>query len=241
MKEKRSSGAKLTWVAKPASTRGPKPSLSPDQIARTAVRVADAEDLAAVTMQRLAREVGLTTMALYRYVSGKADVVAMMIDSAVDPPLYIDKPALPWDTRLADWARRCLAIYQSHSWFLEATTTRQSLMGPNELSWMEAALAMLAEAGLDRKDRHRGFFAIIGHVRGHATFHQIRRASTSGKARTQKLAQILRSEANRYPILLNLLDSGAFSQDIGGAFDFGLDCILDGIRARANRGRRSRI
>jgi hypothetical protein len=37
-------------------------------------------------------------------------------------------------------------------------------MGPNELSWMAAALAMLAESGLSPKERHHAFLAIIGHV-----------------------------------------------------------------------------
>jgi Tetracyclin repressor-like, C-terminal domain len=127
---------------------------------------------------------------------------------------------------------------QEHPWFLEATTTRQSLMGPNELSWMEAALAMLAESGLRPKERHHAFLAIIGHVRGHATFQQIRASSGVGEEWTRELANLLHPEANRYPILLDVLRSGAFSESISSAFDFGLDCILEGIRERVRRRRR---
>lgn len=111
-------------------------------------------------------------------------------------------------------------------------------MGPNELSWMEAALAMLAESGLEPKERHHAFLAIIGHVRGHATFQQIGTDTKEGKGWARELIQLLQSEPNRYPILLDVIRSGAFSQKVDGAFEFGLDCILDGIRARA--GRRSR-
>jgi AcrR family transcriptional regulator len=186
-------------------------------------------------MQRLARDVGLTTMALYRYFPGKADVVAMMIDSAAYMPPRIGRPSLSWNTRLKEWARRCLAIYQDHPWFLEATTTRQSPMGPNELAWMETALIMLAESGLGPKERHHAFLAIIGLVRGHATFQQIRRSSGAGKQWARELAQMLQSEANRRPILLEALRSGAFSERVEGAFDFGLACILDGICARVTR------
>lgn len=84
------------------------------EIARVAIRLADEEGLAGVTIQRLAREVGLTTMALYRYFPAKADLVALMIDSASDSPLHFGKPSLPWSTRLKEWARRCLAIYKDH-------------------------------------------------------------------------------------------------------------------------------
>lgn len=235
MPAKKSSGANLTWTGKSAPTRGPKPSLSRDHIARAAIRLADAEGLAPLTMQRLAREVGLTTMALYRYFPGKCEVIAMMIDSVVDAPLRFGRPSSPWNTRLKEWARRCLAIYEDHPWFLEATTVRGTPMGPNELSWMEAALAMLAESGLPRKERPQAFLAIIGHVRGHATFQQIRRNGDTAEEWTREIAELLQREASRYPILLDVLRSGALSENTGAAFDFGLDCILDGIRARMNR------
>jgi AcrR family transcriptional regulator len=228
-------GANLAWGRKAAPSRGPKPTLSTDQIARTAIRLADEDGLAAVTMQRVAGEVGLTTMAIYRYFPAKADLVALMIDAAGDSPLHFGKPSLPWSTRLKEWARRCLSIYREHPWFLEATTGRQSIIGPNELSWMEAALAMLAESGLGPKDRHHAFLMIIGHVRGHATFEQIGTRSGTGKEWSRELLHLLQSEASRYPILLDLVRSGALTENVDGAFEFGLDCILDGIRARACR------
>lgn len=189
-------------------------------------------------MQKLAHEVGLTTMALYRYFPGKADVIALMIDSVGDSPPHFGGPALPWTTRLKRWAHSCLAIYRDHPWFLEATTARQSPMGPNELSWMEAALAMLAESGLGSKERHHAFVAIIGHVRGYASFQQLGRGSGAGKEWTRELSQLLLPEANRYPVLLDVLRSGAFNERTGAAFDFGLDCILEGISARMSRKRR---
>lgn len=230
------SRANVAWGGKPLPSRGPKPTLSTGQIARSAIRLADAEGLAAVTMQRVAREVGVTTMALYRYFSGRDDLVALMIDSASDSPLHIGNASLPWYKKLKKWAGCCLAIYRNHPWFLEATSARPTAMGPNELSWMEAALAMLAESGLGPKDRHHAFLAVIGHVRGHATFQQIGTRTTAGKQWVRELTQLLQSQADRYPVLLAAIRTGAFSQNVDGAFDFGLDCILEGIRARA-RGR----
>ncbi len=234
MAAKKSSRAKSIWVEKPAPTRGPRPSVSRDRIARAAVHLADKEGLAAVTMQRIAREVSLTTMALYRYFPDKADVVALMIDSVADSSLHFGKPTLPWSIRLKKWAECCLAIYLDHRWFLEATTARQSPMGPNELAWMEAALAMLAESGLESKKRHHAFFTIIGHVRGHASFEQAGRSSAAGKEWMRVLSQTLQQQPDRYPTLLDVVRSGAFSENITGAFDFGLDCILDGVGAQVS-------
>jgi AcrR family transcriptional regulator len=212
--------------------RGPRPSVSKEEIARTAILLADNEGLPAVTMQRIAREVGLTTMAIYRYFPGKADMVALMIDSVADSSLHFGKPSSSWSSRLKKWAQCCLAIYRDHRWLLEATATRQTPMGPNELAWMEAALAMLAESGLELKKQHHAFFTIIGHVRGHATFEQAGRSRAAGKAWMRDLTQTLQQKPDRYPTLLHVLNSGAFSESITGAFEFGLDCILDGVRAQ---------
>ncbi len=238
MPANRSNRADATWAEKPAPTRGPKPSLSKAQIALAAIRLADKEGLASVTMQRVAREVGLTTMALYRYFSGKSEVIAVMIDSVAESPLHFGKTSAPWTSRLKEWARRCLAIYKDHPWFLEATTARQSPMGPNELAWMEAALRMLLESSLGPQKRHRAFLTIIAHVRGHASFHEANTGSTE-RQWTRELAQTLGQEPNQYPMLLDVLRSGAFSESVAGAFEFGLDCILDGIRAQAVGNRRT--
>ena len=174
----------------------------------------------------------------YRYFPSKADLVALMIDSAGESPLHLGKPSLPWSTRLKEWARRCLAIYRDHPWFLEATSARQTLMGPNELSWMETALEMLPESGLGSKERHHAFLTIIGHVRGHATFQHIEKHNGVGTEWIQELAQLLQAEADRYPILLEVVRSGAFGENLSGTFEFGLDCVLEGINARVNRSRK---
>jgi AcrR family transcriptional regulator len=231
MPNKNRSSLNLAWGEKTPPSRGPRPSLSAVRIARSALRIADTDGLEAVTMQRVAREVGVTTMALYRYFPGKADLVSLMIDSASEPAPRFGKASSLWDLRLKQWAHRCLAIYQDHPWFLEATSTRNSLMGPNELSWMEAALAMLAESGLSPMEQHHAFIAIIGHVRGHATFHQIAKHQSSGRRWVRDMVRNLEPEAGRFPRSLEVLGSGAFTQESGGAFDFGLECILDGIRA----------
>jgi AcrR family transcriptional regulator len=227
----------FAWDKKPLTSRGPKPTLTTAQIVLAGIQLADAEGLEAVTMQRVAREVGVTTMALYRYFPGKADLLDLMIDAAGDSVANFGKPSSPWNVRLKKWAWSCLAIYRNHPWFLEATSARRSLMGPNELSWMEAALAMLAESGLAFEDRHSAFLALIGHVRGHASFQQIGKYNESPEEWTRDLARMLESEARRYPSLLEALNSGAFSKDPARAFDFGLDCILDGIRTRLSQRR----
>jgi AcrR family transcriptional regulator len=231
MATKEKSARNQAWEKQREPSRGPKPGLSTIAIAREAIRIADAEGLDAVTMQRVARESCVTTMALYRYFPGKSDLVAVMIDSAGGCAPDLTLPSASWKEHLVEWARRCAAIYQKHPWFLEATTTRRSIMGPNELSWMEAALALLAEASLSPKESYYAFLAIMGHIRGYATFERLKGSSGSSQRWVRELSQLLLAESGRYPVLQAMLGSGALSEDPDQAFEYGLNRILDGISA----------
>ena len=110
-------------------------------------------------------------------------------------------------------------------------------MGSNELLWMEAALAMLEEAGLSPEDRISAFFAVIAHVRGHATFQHTGKSKVPTEDWSHDLAQLLAPETMRYPSLRKALISSNFSKGSAQAFDFGLECILEGIEARVKRRR----
>ena len=227
---KKSQRRNLAWESEPQPRRGPKPGLSTTEVARMAIRIADAEGLAAVTMQRVAAELDVTTMALYRYFPSKADLLAMMIDAAGAPvPSWGARPK-SWKVRLAGWARHCMALYRKHPWLAEATTARRSIMGPVELSWMEAALALLAEAGVPPKERYFVFLTVLGHIRAHASFERLGAdANTSGRW-VRDLDQLLRTASGRYPTLQATLASGALDGKPDEAFEYGLDCILEGIR-----------
>ncbi|MEU8661631.1 TetR/AcrR family transcriptional regulator, partial [Actinoplanes philippinensis] len=72
----------LLWEPPTPPRRGPRPALALSTITRAGIAVADADGLSGVTMQRVAEAVGVTKMALYRYVPGKTELVALMLDSA---------------------------------------------------------------------------------------------------------------------------------------------------------------
>ncbi|UNO41949.1 TetR/AcrR family transcriptional regulator C-terminal domain-containing protein [Streptomyces sp. MST-110588] len=84
----------LLWGGRERPSRGPKPALSLDRITRTAIAIADLGGLAAVSMQRVAGELEFTKMSLYRYVPGKSELVALMIDTAMGEPPNLEVPSL---------------------------------------------------------------------------------------------------------------------------------------------------
>src|ERR1700754_3434178 len=107
----------LLWGLREGPTRGPKPVLSLERIAQAAVDIADVEGLAAVSMQRVAADLDFTKMSLYRYVTGKDELVAAMIDLAVgEPPAVGDLPGSSWRPRIEAWVRLLAETWDAHPW-----------------------------------------------------------------------------------------------------------------------------
>jgi AcrR family transcriptional regulator len=220
----------LLWGPRPQPTRGPKPALSIDRIAQAAIAVADAEGLAAVSMQRVAAELGVTKMALYRYVPGKAELIALMVDTAGDPPPVLDGEADGWRAQLGHWARRLLAVFQRHPWLLEATAGPR-ILGPNELGWLEQAVAALDGTGLDGGERMDAVVVILGHVRTIAQQTQAPPGPPQDHPEQPGavLAELLATHGDRYPAVTAALASASRPGSPDRALEFGLDRIFDGL------------
>ena len=95
----------LAWGRSDSARRGPKPSLSLEEIVATAVRIADEEGLEAVSMARVAKALGFTTMSLYRYVPSKADLLTHMQDAALGPLPEDRVRDVDWRAGLTEWTR----------------------------------------------------------------------------------------------------------------------------------------
>ncbi|GAA2790795.1 helix-turn-helix domain-containing protein [Kitasatospora sp. CM 4170] len=223
----------LLWGEQEQPRRGPKPSLTPDRITATAIAIADAEGLDAVSMQRVAAELDVTTMALYRYVPGKTDLVDLMVDTALGTP-SLGGTVGGWRPRLTEWARQCWALYRRHPWILPATAMRRQLMGPNQLAWLDAALAALADSGLPPARRHDTFLLIVGHIRSLA--QQRQDANQEGDQEWNRLTgELLERHGARFPALTAAVAAGAFTPQDEDPLDYGLECILDGVAALIGR------
>src|SRR5690606_14503843 len=113
----------MLWGIDRPSTRGPKPTLSRAAIVSAATELADAEGLAAVSMQKLADRLGYTKMSLYRHVPGKAELTALMTEAALAGLPELDTTgAPPWRSGLRSWALLSFERYRRHPWVMELLT-----------------------------------------------------------------------------------------------------------------------
>lgn len=132
------------WTRVARASRGRRPSLTHADIAAAGVRLADRDGLESLSMRKLAGELGVGTMSLYRYVANKVELTEVMLDAIVGE-LTIDEGASGWRDTLAAIARSRRRMVRAHPW-AAGFGSRPSL-GPNTLAWIEQSTARL-----DRRD-----------------------------------------------------------------------------------------
>ncbi|MBV6701623.1 TetR/AcrR family transcriptional regulator [Kitasatospora aureofaciens] len=232
-------GVALLWGEQERPTRGPKPSLTPGRIAEAAVALADAEGLDAVSMNKVAARFGVSAMALYRYVPGKAELVELMVEAVLADAPDLSAAGPGWRPQIVEWARRSEAVHRAHPWLLAATAMRRQLMGPNQLGWLDAALAALAPTGLTAPQQHRVFVLVAGFVRTHV--QQLLDFDEEHSREWARLTgDLLARHPDRFPALTAAITGGAFAPDTADpaatdSLQFGLDRILDGVQALITR------
>jgi AcrR family transcriptional regulator len=216
----------LLWGMPSGPRRGPRPSLTPEAIARAGIAIADAEGLEGLTMQRVAESLDVTKMALYRYVPGKAELVALMLETAIGQPP--PAPAADWRGQLDDWARQLFDRYRRHPW-AQAATVGSRVPGPNELAWLERVVAALADTGLTAAEQLDVAVLLVGHARNLAEHSADGTAPEHG--REAAFTVLVRGREERFPALAAALASLPAEPPGDQALDFGLARILDGIQA----------
>jgi len=218
-----SATVELLWGDRAAPTRGPKRSLSVEQIADAAVSTADVEGIEAVSMQRVAESLDLTKMSLYRYVSGKSELVAVMIERAVGDPPDLGRVRGGWRPRLERWARLMSAAWDEHPW-LPWATVGDRVIGPREAGWTEAAVAAMNETPLAPDQRMDVVTTVSGLLRN----TQSGIVTGTQPWHAEPHVQLVREHADRFPALGQVV-AGAQARKPRQARDFGLSCFLDGV------------
>ncbi|MFG2577569.1 TetR/AcrR family transcriptional regulator [Streptomyces sp. NPDC048481] len=225
----------LLWGGRGASARGPKPALTVEGIVECAIGIADREGFSAVSMQRVAKELGRSTMSLYRYLPGKNDLVSLMIDAALGEPPILDDAIGDWRAKLEVWAHCYLVVLNDHPWAVTAATLGRA-MGPNELGWLESGVSALAGTALSGSEKTDAVVAVNGHVRSWVQYAGNTPADPAADLSNESwgaaIAGLVRDHSERYPALLEAMESGAFDPADDGGPAFGLRVVLDGIGVR---------
>lgn len=220
-------GVDLLWGDRNKPLRGPKPGLSLELIVRTAIGIADAEGLDALSMQRIAGALEFTTMSLYRYVPSKDVLVDLIMDTAAGTPPDMTG-AVDWRESLERWTNALWSRYQEHPWMLHVRLSGPPL-GPNQLGWLESALTALSGTGLNANEMVSVALFLNGAVTGLARLTSDTVGTPdSGADYVETLQRLVTPD--QFPTLSSVVAAGAFSGDTSpGGFGLPLHRLLDGI------------
>lgn len=234
------------WVRPEPGTRRPR--FTRQQIAATALAIADREGFQAVSMRRIAAELGAGTMTLYHYVRTKDDLKDLLDDAILGEALVPDGE-LPTDWRgaLTAIARHTRAALVRHPWALHAL--QGVWPGPNGLRHIDQSVAAVSGTGLHEKGRMELLALVDDYVFGHV----LRLTEVRGmRPPTEEVAKAVMDWAQaqlhsgRYPNLEPLAERanpGAWDELASqltdeDRFERGLQALLDGaaIRMRLPEG-----
>ncbi|NMM91597.1 TetR family transcriptional regulator [Rhodococcus sp. SRB_17] len=237
-KKTKTDGGTSLWerLDRPAT---PRPSLTPHKIASTAVEIADAEGLDAITMRRLAAAMGTAPMAAYRYVSGKDDVLQLMGDF-VYAEIEISDGTTGWRDTLRDHAVRTRELVLRHPWLTQLPPEAALTPSPHRLVIVESSLAALDGLGLDADTRMAVVRSIDAYVQGavNSEVAVIRMMEGQGWKNGDEVRQGLAPEmthlmkTQNFPAMQTWAQTAERKDDRAWQFATGLECMLDGVATR---------
>ncbi|MEU9075688.1 TetR/AcrR family transcriptional regulator C-terminal domain-containing protein [Kitasatospora sp. NPDC048538] len=208
------------------------------RIVAAAVRVADAEGLAALSMRRVATELGAATMSLYRHVPRKDDLLRLMMDEAFREQPLPDRLPGGWREGLEEVARLQWSIYRRHPWLASTMSFTRPVLAPDAAVHTERSLAALAGLGLSVEEAAQASVALAAFVCGLAV-HFEREAQAeqdSGMSADEWMDRLegedhdqLLADPERFPMFDELTRGPEVDLGLDALFEFGMARMLDGI------------
>ncbi|MGW0246510.1 TetR/AcrR family transcriptional regulator [Nocardia goodfellowii] len=229
------------WRVHKGSRLGRPPALDVDRVVRAAVELADRDGLPGATLPKLATELGVTPMPLYRHVGSKEELLALMGDLAYGSPPEYPPSHDDWRDMLRRWALAQWAVHRRRPWLAQLPTSGPP-RGPHLVGWLDAGLRALRDTGLDPAAQLGILTVVSGYIRNadllaqqlaHGWLSdgtaQLEHEQTYGR---QMSALV---DPKRFPDAAALFASGLFESlpptddPAGDDFHFGLELILDGV------------
>lgn len=201
----------LSWGLAAAPQRGPKRELSLERIVDAAIAIADAEGLAAVTMQRVAQTFEFSTMALYRYVSTKDDLHHLMLDAAVNGGTSAIDPD-DWRSGLREFLGELIAGYRAHPWTLDIPLAPDTHFMPGQVRAADRGLRAMRTLPAPDDAKLGVLMLFSAFARGHAAVEREILSGDEVPPATRALIEEAITPA-RFPDAARLVRNGAYFGD----------------------------
>jgi AcrR family transcriptional regulator len=218
--------------------------LTRERILRAAIAVADAEGMAETSMRRIAAELGVATMSLYRHVPSKEELILGMIDTALAEYELPARSPRGWRARLELCARLEWTVFRRHPWLAPSMSLTRPQLSPNAMRLTEYVLDAFEGTALTLSQRMYVQILLFSYVRGVASALEpeaeaLRETGLTNEEWVDAQGATFTALIGTHPMphFRELAAQGSFDFDLELLFRFGLARLLDGLEvfvARAN-------
>jgi AcrR family transcriptional regulator len=233
----------LPWLREPPSGRQP---VDREAVVRAAIAVADTEGLDAVSMRRVARELGVGTMTLYSYVHNKDELLDLMGDEVMGEQLFEGDVPTDWRQALTEIARRLRRTWLRHPW-VGSTLGRRPAIGPNSVRHFDQSAAAVAGLDVDARTAFSIVAAVDEYAMGFSyrelAEQEFRRNAGMSMDEWRKVAKPYMRDliaTGAYPNVERFIQSDQPLIEDPDRFELGLRWLLDGIEASLPKRRKGR-
>lgn len=211
------------------TTTEPRTRLNRDRVLRTAIALADANGIEALTMRRLGEELGVEAMSLYNHVAKKEDLLYGMVDAVfgeIELPSHSDN----WKTAMRKRSVSFHDVLSRHPWAIGLRDSGTQ-PGPATLRHHDRVIGTFRNGGFSLPLAAHAFSAVDSYIYGFAM--QEKSVPFTTEEETAAMAQIMLAQlpADEYPYLAELTANHVLQPgyNYSDEFTFGLDCMLDAL------------
>jgi AcrR family transcriptional regulator len=215
------------------------PDLTRDRIVRAATAIADLEGISAVTMRRLATELDVAVMSLYRHVPGKDDLVLLMADRVLGEVVLPDPLPEGWRAQVEAVAWGQWDLMKKHPWISSVMSLTRPLLVPRGMALMDRNMQVLRSLGFDVPTALHVAVVLSGLLLGVGVSMQMEQHAQRDTGLTSEEWSELQGDAfdeivvqSPFPALAELIDVPDFNLELDDVYAIGLGLILDGLAQR---------
>ncbi|HKP91239.1 MAG TPA: TetR/AcrR family transcriptional regulator [Thermoleophilaceae bacterium] len=206
--------------------------LSRERIVEAALGVVARDGLDALSMRRLAQELDVWPMSVYRYFRDKDELLDAVVDGATDDVVRVPT-AGSWREQIVELLRQARAALGAETGGLGPRFTR-AMLTPGAMRVSEAGVRILRDAGLEPDEAAQAWRALCGYVFGFAAFDD---GAPPGESERRARSALAALPPDEYPALTEA--AGGFATALAGPeqLEYGLERMLDGLQLRLDASR----
>jgi TetR/AcrR family tetracycline transcriptional repressor len=211
--------------------------LSKATVAERALRLGDTEGLEAITIRRLAQELGVTPMALYWHFKNKDELLLGIVDHVLADVRADRAAGDPWQRQLRAMVEVLIQVMRAHPGLPDLLSTVDKSEADSFTRATNDALALLTEAGFTVEEGYwvasHLMHGAIGLVAAQPDCPATVPADQAAEWRRQRRLQLERFPADRFPMLVAFAATFAEEPDLERYYTFGVDLMMSGVEAMA--------